>query len=46
MATVETGPQPDRDGRVVNDDPNRPLNPGHPLRAQDVDPLIPKHIDR
>ena len=42
---VHTGPQPDMDGHVVNDDPDRPLTPGHPLRSGDVAALVPKEID-
>lgn len=42
---VSSGPQPDMNGHVVNDDPDRPLTPGHPLRSFDVAALVPKEID-
>lgn len=37
-------PQPEP-GQVVNPDPAYPLNPGSPLTAERVFPLIPKRVD-
>jgi hypothetical protein len=42
---LHNAPLPDMNGHVVNDDPDRPLNPGHPMTSADASVLIAKEID-